>query len=70
MTIDYKLEHGFESVSQTTKYVLLISNLTELAMEICLYGWLIHVSFVLGSFLKSFDDALGEQSREQQQMIK
>ena len=69
MTIDYKVEHSFESVSQPTKYVLLISNLAELTMEICLYGWLIHVSFVLGSFLKSFDDALGEQSREQQQMI-
>ena len=69
MTIDYKVEHSFESVSQPTKYALLISNLAELTMEICLYVWLIHVSFVLGSFLKSFDDALGEQSREQQQMI-
>ena len=53
MTVDYKVEHSFESVSEPTKYVLLTSNVAELILEICLYAWLIHVSFVLSSFLKN-----------------
>ena len=43
--------------SDVTRYTLISSNALELIMELCLYGWLIRVSFILKQFLKSFDTA-------------
>lgn len=56
LTIDFKINHLDQSVDDTIRKTLVSSNIIELLMELCLYAWLIHVSFVLGSFLKSFDE--------------
>ena len=59
--VDTRMEHGNDSIPDSIKYTLLFSNLTELLLEMFLYAWLIHVSYVLGGFLRSFDETFGEQ---------
>ena len=46
-----------QDVEDWVRYTLLTSNIMELIMELCLYGWLIRVSFILSRFLKSFDES-------------
>ena len=36
---------------------MLIFNVSELLMELCLYGFLVKVSFILSQFLKSFSQS-------------
>jgi len=49
----------------------LTTNIIELVLEMGLYAWLIHVSFVLSSFLKSFDEKLGQETPTRHyQMVK
>ena len=56
LTIDYKYNNQNAQVGKPLRYSLLIFNILELLMELCLYGFLVKVSFILAQFLKSFSE--------------
>lgn len=56
MSIEYSAKNEGGNVGGSVRYTLLVSNILEMLMELCLYAALIKVSFILSNFLKSFDN--------------
>ena len=56
-SIEYQANNDGAKVTGSVRYTLLVSNILEMIMELCLYAALIKLSYILSNFLKSFDSA-------------
>mmetsp|Transcript_11890 Transcript_11890/g.15141 ORF Transcript_11890/g.15141 Transcript_11890/m.15141 type:complete len:148 (+) Transcript_11890:567-1010(+) len=64
MAIEKKMQDQEKKITGTIRYVLFISNIAELLIELTLYAALIKVSISLSKFLSKYEESYGTSTEE------